>query len=81
VADLANIDLEQLPAYEAARELPGDEAASAAAVARESEPSRNTDRDEGFQPPIEPPPGYEEAQVQAVGIDLDQRLREEAERR
>jgi hypothetical protein len=32
------------------------------------------------EPPNEPPPGYEEAQAQAVGIDLDQRLREEAER-
>lgn len=33
-----------------------------------------------FTAPDEAPPGYEEAQAQAVGIDLDQRLREAAER-
>jgi hypothetical protein len=33
-----------------------------------------------FTAPDDPPPGYEEAQAQAVGIDLDQRLREAAER-
>lgn len=33
-----------------------------------------------FTAPAEPPPGYEEVQVQAVGIDLDRRLRESAER-
>jgi hypothetical protein len=36
--------------------------------------------EENFTAPDEPPPGYEEAQAQAVGIDLDQRLREAAER-
>jgi hypothetical protein len=32
-----------------------------------------------MEPPNEPPPGYEEAQAQAVTMNLDQRLREEAE--
>lgn len=38
-------------------------------------------QEEVFSPPNEPPPGYEEAQAQAVGIHLDQTLREEAERK
>jgi WW domain-binding protein 2 len=33
-----------------------------------------------IEPPNEPPPGYEEAQAQAVSLDFDRRLREEAER-
>ncbi|TGO50575.1 hypothetical protein BCON_0180g00010 [Botryotinia convoluta] len=76
--DLANMDLEQLPAYEAATEVT-DEAPE---VARDSGVASTTgnSRPETFTAPAEPPPDYEEAQAQAVSVDLDQRLREQAER-
>jgi len=103
-ATLADVHLEQLPAYESAP------AASAVVapppVEREPEeervilspiPVRPLERDSGVAgvrslsdessgtentapAPDEPPPGYEEAQAQAVGDALDRRLREEAER-
>ncbi|TGO69098.1 hypothetical protein BOTNAR_0015g00100 [Botryotinia narcissicola] len=76
--DLANMDLEQLPAYEAATEVT-DEAPE---VARDSGVANTTgsSRPKTFTAPAEPPPDYEEAQAQAVSVDLDQRLREKAER-
>lgn len=98
-ADLAGVHLEQLPAYEAAREVNGNDEAplidvhsGEAPTTREGhqgnrEPraaaapsSSSKEENQDFAPPDEPPPGYEEAQAQAVGIDLDQRLREDAER-
>lgn len=90
--DLTNVHMEQLPAYEPATEVHGEEEEATtsspvvATVARDSGVagvrSRNgsIQKEEEFTTPSEPPPGYEEAQIQAVGIDLDQRLREEAER-
>jgi hypothetical protein len=88
--DLANVHLEQLPAYEPAREVTKEEedvsAESAVHVVRDSgvtgvrSPSESSPKEESFFAPNELPPRYEEAQLQAVGIDLDQRLREEAER-
>lgn len=64
-ADVGDVHLEQLPAYEPAHD--GDNLAEPV-VGRDPEPK-----------PKEPPPGYEEAQAQAVGIDLDARMRAEAE--
>ncbi|KAL3423640.1 ww-domain ligand protein [Phlyctema vagabunda] len=83
--DLTDVHLEQLPAYEAgapeprAQEpvTPRDSGVEGVGSRTESQPPK----EESFSAPDEPPPGYEEAQVQAVGIDLDQRLREEAESR
>jgi len=85
---LANVHLEQLPAYEAGPGARGEEdeprilspvpvrpGAVSPTVTGTDAPAVNPPA------PNEPPPGYEEAQVQAVGIDLDQRLREEAVRR
>ena len=88
-----DVDLEPLPAYEPAREVesedeeprilspiptrPGRRASSPQEVMA-SEPSNH--QPEVHTAPDEPPPGYEEAQAQAVGIDLEQRLREEAQR-
>lgn len=85
--------LEQLPAYEPATEVDGDETQPAVLspipihpdVGRDSGVAGMSEggvspKEETFTAPSEPPPGYEEAQAQAVGIDLDQRLREEAER-
>jgi WW domain-binding protein 2 len=94
----ANLDvhLEQLPAYEPAREAERQEEErvilSPIPVRPTAErgsgvPTRNlaetSPREEQAPAPApdEPPPGYEEAQVQAVEVDLDRRLREEAERR
>ncbi len=92
--DLANVNLEQLPAYEAAREEERDESPPILSP-RPLHPGVDSDvhgtessletppppHATQFTAPDEPPPGYEEAQAQAVGIDLDQRLRAEAERR
>jgi WW domain-binding protein 2 len=93
-ADLAGVHLEQLPAYEPSQQAPGVEPAEDQVPVSPVHPAgrdnvgglRSQPRPEEevstppVEPPNEPPPGYEEAQVQAVGIDLDQRLREEAER-
>ncbi|KAF4633448.1 hypothetical protein G7Y89_g4673 [Cudoniella acicularis] len=86
--DMANVHLEQLPAYEPAREVADedDEPRILSPIpvrpTRDAEPPVDTssERLPAAPAPDEPPPGYEEAQVQAVGMDLEQRLREEAER-
>ncbi|KAH7342936.1 hypothetical protein BKA65DRAFT_526910 [Rhexocercosporidium sp. MPI-PUGE-AT-0058] len=89
--DLANVHLEQLPAYEAAREVEDDGPTILSPIP--TRPGRDSGVD-GVRSPItssppkpepgtapdEPPPDYEEAQAQAVGIDLDERLRQGAER-
>jgi hypothetical protein len=91
--NVVDVDLEQLPAYEPAQEVESEDegprilspiptrpqardsgAADALQNRTETSPPNFTAN------PDEPPPGYEEAQAQAVGIDLDQRLREVAER-
>ncbi|OBT71245.1 hypothetical protein VF21_09471 [Pseudogymnoascus sp. 05NY08] len=78
---LQGLHLEQLPAYEPAAVAPG---AGAAGGAREAPPppvdaQPRAEPETAAAQPDEPPPGYEEAQAQAVGIDLDQRLRRRAE--
>ncbi|CZR57033.1 uncharacterized protein PAC_06922 [Phialocephala subalpina] len=91
--DLANVHLEQLPAYEPAREvapeddeptilspIPTRPGRDSGVGGVRSSTERNSPKPETFSAPDEPPPGYEEAQAQAVGVDLDRRLREEAER-
>ncbi|KAK6606913.1 ww-domain ligand protein [Botrytis cinerea] len=75
---LVNMDLEQLPAYEAATEVT-DEAHEVALDSGVADTTRSS-RPETFTAPAEPPPDYEEVQAQAVSVDLDQRLREQAER-
>ncbi|PSS13205.1 hypothetical protein M430DRAFT_36317 [Amorphotheca resinae ATCC 22711] len=86
--DLANVHLEQLPAYEPAQEVGRQDSEP---VILSPRPVRPTEIDSGapgvrgldesshsamsVPGPDEPPPGYEEAQAQAVSIDLDQRLR------
>ncbi|KAJ8064458.1 hypothetical protein OCU04_006796 [Sclerotinia nivalis] len=77
--DLANMDLEQLPAYEPAREVT-DEAPIVTQDSGVASTTGSSSRPETFTAPAEPPPDYEEAQAQAVSVDLDQRLREQAER-
>lgn len=91
--DLANVHLEQLPAYEPAQEVAPDDDGPTILSPIPTRPGRDsgvggvgnsTDRTspkpETFSAPDEPPPGYEEAQAQAVDVALDRRLREEAER-
>jgi hypothetical protein len=91
--DLANVHLEQLPAYEAAREVEEEEPVILSPIpvrpgeARDSGVAgvRSVDAEESPKPqqhitPDEPPPGYEETQAQAVGAELEQRLTAEAER-
>lgn len=88
--DLANVHLEQLPAYEAPREVQDEGPTILSPVpvrpGRDSgvdgvrSPLTNSSpKPERSVAPDEPPPGYEEAQAQAVGADLDRRLRQEAE--
>ncbi len=93
--DLARVHLEQLPAYEPAPRSPGAEAeeeqdlvspihpagliSGVTSLRGQPKPAEEVPTPP-VEPPSEPPPGYEEAQAQAVGIDLDERLREEAER-
>jgi hypothetical protein len=89
--DLSNVNLEQLPAYEAPPEddreesppilsprplRPGLESANGPGGSNETPAAHPAN----FTSPDEPPPGYEEAQAQAVGNALNQRLRAEAER-
>lgn len=91
--DLANVHLEQLPAYEATREVQPEEDGPTILSPIPTRPGRDsgvggvrspteteTPKTTQTSAPDEPPPGYEEAQAQAVGVDLDRRLREEAER-
>jgi hypothetical protein len=47
---------------------PNHTARAAPPPGEEAEPSR-------FEPPTEPPPGYEEVQQQSVAADLEERLR------
>jgi len=93
---VVDVDLEQLPAYEPAREVEREEEdgprilsptpvrpqvnGSIATIPSTATTNMPPPSSAGFAAPDEPPPGYEEAQVQAVGIDLDQRLREEPQR-
>jgi hypothetical protein len=91
---LANVHLEQLPAYEPAMEVereeepvilsprpvrPGEARDSGVAGVR-SLNGAESPKPEGHATPDEPPPGYEETQAQAVGAALEQRLRAEADR-
>jgi len=93
--NVVDVDLEQLPAYEPAREVESEDEGPRILSPVPTRPQVPQVRDSGatdalqnptetsppnFTAPDEPPPGYEEAQAQAVGIDLDQRLREVAER-
>lgn len=72
---------EPLPQYEAAR---GSSGAGPSGSGRESappSPERSASRSQQNQPgPADPPPDYEEAQSQAVGMRLEESLREEADR-
>lgn len=63
----ADVHLEQLPAYEAARE--DDDLPILSPTARPELARRRstTPPPQMFTAPDEPPPGYEEAQAQAVG--------------
>jgi hypothetical protein len=89
--NVVDVDLEQLPAYEPAREVESEDEGPRILSPIPTRPQgRDSDGEElqnatetsppNFTAPDDPPPGYEEAQAQAVGIDLDQRLREAAER-
>lgn len=89
--NVVDVDLEQLPAYEPAREVESEDEGPRILSPIPTRPQgRDSDGEElqnatetsppNFTAPDDPPPGYEEAQAQAVGIDLDQRWREAAER-
>lgn len=83
--NMANIHLDQLPAYEytgnsaASADVSNTQAAGSSRI-DEADAEQLTQQAETSVAPNEPPPGYEEAQAQAVGVDLEGRLRREAER-
>lgn len=95
-AALADVHLEQLPAYEAAPEtphqaerevqepvilspIPRRPSELTPGVVAASRPSETSSVEQHGAAPDEPPPGYEEAQMHAVGAELDRRMRQEAE--
>ena len=92
--DLAQVTLEQLPAYEAASPTsasrsggvgppqtgPSTDLGSRPPLSGERQPDAQpasahvSSSAEVFQPPSDPPPGYEEVQQQSVASELDRRL-------
>lgn len=72
---------EELPQYEPRQGEAGSsgQAAGSGSSGRPADASQETSQPS--QIPDEPPPDYEEAQAQAVGESLEERLRSEAERR
>ena len=93
--NVANVDLEDLPAYQEASDGPlmapiAATAASAASVATPRSPAVQQSRDSlidveddrpqpkstdsTFSPPAEPPPGYEEAQMQGLQDEMERRM-------
>jgi WW domain-binding protein 2 len=82
--NLATVHLEQLPAYEEANHGLTSQPAIPPVHPRNSDdhnrkPTLPTGEsqavEERFEPPVGPPPGYEEAQAQSVGDELERRLR------
>ncbi|KAL1627595.1 hypothetical protein SLS56_006316 [Neofusicoccum ribis] len=89
--NMAAVHLEQLPAYEPPPPIDADPAAPAAPAtpdtsrdsglgmsSPEGAPSTAAapkPSDESYDPPSEPPPGYEEVQTQSVADELERRLR------
>jgi hypothetical protein len=90
--NLNNVHLDQLPAYQAAEELEEEDGPPILSPVGIRPPETNsgvlavpnsnggTHVETPVATPDEPPPGYEEAQAQAVDIALDRTVREEAER-
>ncbi|KFY06047.1 hypothetical protein V492_08170, partial [Pseudogymnoascus sp. VKM F-4246] len=76
---LQGLHLEQLPAYAPAATAPGPGAEPAREGQGQVDRQARAEPESAPAQPDEPPPGYEETQAQAVGIDLDQRLRRRAE--
>jgi WW domain-binding protein 2 len=89
-ANMPNVDLEDLPAYQEESDGPLLSPVSPISrvipaqpipTQRDSGVAVEDDRPQpkpsnGFQPPSEPPPGYEEAQRQGVQEEMERRLSE-----
>jgi len=77
--DMNAVHLDELPAYEdAAGSRPIQAPAHEAPLVdlEESEPTQSVSpRQERFEPPVEPPPGYEDVQSQSVSDELERQLR------
>jgi hypothetical protein len=84
--NLNSVHLEDLPAYEESPTIPshafpspqpGDAIAtgpSSPQAADMSSPARSP-QEQNFEPPLEPPPGYEEVQRDSIVNELERRLR------
>ncbi|KAF2089393.1 hypothetical protein K490DRAFT_37226 [Saccharata proteae CBS 121410] len=87
--DLENVHLDELPAYEAGPGPAPPIDPSSAAHPRDRDSGLGMSGEEGapkpspgrgpFEPPVEPPPGYEEVQRESVNVELERRLRRESE--
>ena len=84
VANMANVNLEQLPAYEESHSAPLVDASPStspmATTARDRLPilaasTETTDEAKAETRPTEPPPGYEEVQRESVASELERSLR------
>ncbi|KAJ4295299.1 hypothetical protein N0V90_007310 [Kalmusia sp. IMI 367209] len=84
--NMNSVHLEDLPAYEDTRQhtrisdnLPspplGRGSIGTNSTANRSSPPLSSPRQETFQPPSDPPPGYEEVQQRSVADELERRLR------
>jgi hypothetical protein len=80
--NLDNVHLEDLPTYQESRNHSIPSAISSPSAARAPEfprdPTPQTSpqpQQERFEPPTEPPPGYEEVQREGVADELERRLR------
>lgn len=80
--NFTNVHLEELPAYEGPQSTStadpppfSDRSSGGDANVHASESVQRSTLEERFEPPNEPPPGYEEAQQQGVANDFEDRLR------
>ncbi|KMP01533.1 hypothetical protein DIZ76_011107 [Coccidioides immitis] len=79
--NFTNVHLDELPAYEGPSPTsssfppPFSGCSNPGNDLHSSQNTRHTPHEERFDPPTEPPPGYEEAQQQGVANDLEARLR------
>lgn len=73
--DVANVHLDDLPAYEESGvTVPQPSALPAVATAASSPESHGPGAQQVFTPPAEPPPGYEQVQRETVEDELERRL-------
>lgn len=82
--DYTNVHLDELPAYEGPSDAPAYPGTSLdtefgvppEGISKPPPPLGEDAESSAFEPPTEPPPGYEEVQQQSVAHELENRLRQ-----